>query len=91
MLQNQKIFKTREFISILNRNGYIRIRTTGDHGVFSNGRRSIVITVKGKEINRMIARRLIKENNLIWLKTPKSATIHFFIRNIYSFGPVYIL
>jgi predicted RNA binding protein YcfA (HicA-like mRNA interferase family) len=65
MLTGQRVYKTRDFISMLNRNGFKRIRTTGDHGIFSDGERSIVITLGGKEINRMVARRLIKENCLI--------------------------
>lgn len=64
-MNNQRIYKTRDFITTLNKNGYSLVRTKGDHGIFSNGKNSIAITLKGKEINRMIARRLIKENCLI--------------------------
>ena len=64
-MSNQRIYKTRDFITVLNKNGLNLVRIRGDHGIFSNGKNSIAITIKGKEINRMIARRLIKENGFV--------------------------
>ena len=56
-------FSSREMIKILKKNNYKYVRGKGDHKIYSNGINSIVITVP--KINKMIARRLIKENNLI--------------------------
>ena len=53
---------SREIIKILKNNNYKCIRVSGDHHIYSNGTNTISITVP--KINRMIVRRLIKENNL---------------------------
>ena len=60
-----KSYTVREFKQILINNGYTYSRQRGDHLVYTNGGRNIVITAKEKGFNKMIARRLIKENNLI--------------------------
>lgn len=59
-----KQYTFREFRTMLRRNGYVFQRTTGDHLVFSNDKNTISVPFHGKEINRMLALRLIKENNL---------------------------
>lgn len=52
-----------EFKKILNANGYTFLRNAkGDHCIYSNGERTI--TIKRTAINKMIARRLIREYNL---------------------------
>ena len=52
----------RNFLSILHRNGYKKARTKGSHIIFKNDNGN-TITIKNK-LNRMVAKRLIKENNL---------------------------
>lgn len=52
----------RKFINILHRNGYKKVRSKGSHIIFKNDNGNI-ITIKNK-LNQMIARRLIKENDL---------------------------
>lgn len=52
----------RSFVPILERNGYHEVRTNGSHFIFSNGIRQITVN---KDLNKMVRRRLIKENNLI--------------------------
>ena len=59
-----KEYTFREFRTLLRRNGYVFQRTAGDHLIFSNDKNTISIPFHGKEINRMLALRLIKENNL---------------------------
>lgn len=54
----------RDFRTLLRRNGYVFQRTSGDHQIYSNDINTISIPFHGKEINRMLALRLIKENNL---------------------------
>ena len=58
-----KQYKYREFISILKKNGYTLNRTKGDHSIYTNDNgRHISVPYKLVDV---IARRLIKENNLI--------------------------
>lgn len=52
----------REFVPILEHNGYREIRSKGSHFIYSSGTNQIVIN---KDLNKMVRRRLIKENNLI--------------------------
>ena len=56
-----KSYSDREFIVILNNNGYRHVRTKGSHFVYSNGVRTLTIN---KGINRMVMQRLIKEYGL---------------------------
>ena len=59
-----KEYTYRQFRTILRKNGYVFDRYSGDHCIFSNDVNTISIPFHGKEINRMLALRLIKENNL---------------------------
>lgn len=52
----------RSFVPILISNGYREIRSNGSHFVYSNGTNKITVN---KDLNKMVRRRLIKENNLI--------------------------
>ena len=52
----------REFELILKANGYREIRSKGSHFIYSNGNNQITVN---KDLNKMVRRRLIKENNLI--------------------------
>lgn len=56
-----KVYTDRAFAKLLKHNGYKKIRTSGDHFIYSNGENTISVN---KGINRMVAQRLIKENNL---------------------------
>lgn len=52
-----------EFKRILENNGYRFLRhAKGDHCIYSNGERTI--TIKRTHVNKMIARRLIREYDL---------------------------
>lgn len=55
-----------EMTKIVKRNGYKYSRCTGDHCIYKreDGSGTIVLTKK-KHINPCIARRIIKEHNLI--------------------------
>ena len=59
-----KQYSVREFKILLRSNGYDYIRSSGDHDIYSNGKLKISIPVASKEVNKMLARRLIKENKL---------------------------
>ena len=59
-----KEYSFREFRQLLRDNGYVFQRTSGDHRIYSNGLNTISIPYHGKNINKMLVRRLIKENNL---------------------------
>lgn len=60
-----KEYAERELIRILKNNGYEYDRSNGDHDIYINREtgNSISITA-GKTMNKMVVRRLIKENNL---------------------------
>ena len=55
-------FTSREFIKIAKRNGFQYVRSTGDHFIYvnNNGKHSSIPL----HLESVIARRLIKENNL---------------------------
>lgn len=58
-----KQFTSREFIKIVQLNGFYYNRSSGDHAIYVNDKgRHISIP---KNLECVIARRLIKENNLI--------------------------
>lgn len=59
-----KEYSYRDFRSLLRRNGYVFDRCSGDHCIFTNDVNTISVPYHGKKLNRMIARRLIKENGL---------------------------
>ncbi len=60
-----KEYTFRDFRILLRSNGYVFQRASGDHYIFSNDDNVISIPCHGKQLNRMVCRRLIKENNLI--------------------------
>ena len=59
-----RVYETKEmrdFKPILKRNGYREIRSNGSHFIYSNGNNQITVN---KDLNKMVRKRLIKENNL---------------------------
>lgn len=58
----RKTKQMREFEPILKANGYREIRSNGSHFIYSNGNNQITVN---KDLNKMVRRRLIKENNLV--------------------------
>ena len=52
----------RSFVPILESNDYHEIRSRGSHFIYSNGNNQITVN---KDLNKMVRKRLIKENNLI--------------------------
>jgi predicted RNA binding protein YcfA (HicA-like mRNA interferase family) len=58
-----KEFNEREFKYILNKNGFIFDRCKGDHWIYKRGSETVMIN---RKLNKMVARRLIKEHNLIF-------------------------
>ena len=58
-----KEYTERDFERLLKANGYRLDRQKGDHNIWTNGNNTISITA-GKQPNRMMVRRIIKENNL---------------------------
>ena len=59
----KKIYTGKEFQRLLIKNGYTYKRCRGDHMIYGNGSQTISFNII--KLNRMVARRLIKENNLI--------------------------
>ena len=60
-LGRTKEFSCREFEQILMRNGFKYHHQKGDHRIWKRNNEIIVVT---KKLNRMIARRLLKEYHL---------------------------
>ena len=58
-----KAFSTYELERILLNNGFEPVRHTGDHRIWKRNNNTVVLT---RKINKMVARRLIKENNLVF-------------------------
>ena len=56
-----KEFSTQEFKRILMDNGFDLIRCKGDHYIYKRGGETAVVN---KNLNKMVARRLIKTHNL---------------------------
>jgi len=56
-----KAYNAREFKKILKINGFVYIRTNGSHSIYKKNEKEIVVN---KDLNKMVARRLIKENCL---------------------------
>ena len=56
----------REMEAIVLDNGYVYVRCTGSHHTYKKeGVANTIVLAKKKQVNPCIARRLIKENNLI--------------------------
>ena len=62
MCTRPRAYSDREFKKILKKNNYKKIRSKGDHFIYSNGKNNITITPK---INKVVALRLIKEYKLV--------------------------
>jgi predicted RNA binding protein YcfA (HicA-like mRNA interferase family) len=57
-----KQYTQREFIRIIQRNGFTYNRHSGDHAIYVRDGKHLSIPQK---LNSVIARRLVKENNLV--------------------------
>lgn len=60
-LGRTKEYSTHEFIRILLSNGFEYVSCKGDHKKFRRGNETVVVN---KKLNKMVARRLLKEHNL---------------------------
>lgn len=58
-----KEFSSQEFIRILLDNDFEYVSCKGDHKKFRRGKETVVIN---KKLNKMVARRLLKEHNLVF-------------------------
>lgn len=68
-MNNVHPIKYRDFVKLLKRNGYTLDRISGSHEVFVNNKGEHISISHHVEINAMLARRLIRENNLKQLLT----------------------
>lgn len=68
-MSNVHPIKYRDFVKLLKRNGYALDRISGSHEVFVNNKGEHISISHHAEINAMLARRLIRENNLKQLLT----------------------
>ena len=62
MCTRPRAYSDREFKKILKKNNYKKVRSKGDHIIYSNGSNHLTITPK---INKVVALRLIKEYKLV--------------------------
>ena len=59
-----KQYSPRQFRRILRNNGFTYIRSNGDHDIYENGSGKH-ISIPATRTNKMLCRRLIKENGLV--------------------------
>lgn len=59
-----KQYSKREFQIILRNNGFKFVRSSGGHSIYKNKQRQEIAIPSG-EPNKMMCRRLIKENKLV--------------------------
>ena len=57
-----KTYSRKEFELLLKKNGYVLMRYHGSHSIYKKDNSTIILPYS---CNKMICRRLIKENNLI--------------------------
>lgn len=57
-------YSPRQFRRILRDNGFYYIRSSGDHDIYEN-KNGVHISIPCNRTNKMLVRRLIKENNLV--------------------------
>ena len=60
-MSQRKIYTYKDMCKLLKKNNYQMKRTNGSHFIYSNGTNTISINY---HLNRMVAERLIKENQL---------------------------
>lgn len=66
MSTKMRKYTFREMDAIVRYNGYVYIRCNGDHCIYKKeGAANTIVLARKKHINPCIARRIIKENNLI--------------------------
>ena len=58
----KRIFSRKECLLILKNNGYVYDHSTGGHSIYKKG--NSTISIPSININPMLFRRLMKENNL---------------------------
>lgn len=61
--KNKRTFTSRELVQLLTAKGFKYARSSGDHDIYKKGDKTVAVNVG--EVNRMLARRIIKENNLL--------------------------
>ena len=62
-MSTYKQYSRREFVRILLNNGFTYQRQTGGHAIYKD-KRQREISIPSGEPNKMMCKRLIKENNL---------------------------
>ncbi len=58
-----KVYNKRTFQKLLESNGYHYVRCNGSHFIYKNEQGNTISM--NKDLNRMVAMRLIRENNLV--------------------------
>lgn len=63
MKTKMKVYNTREAIQIARRNGWVLVRTKGDHYYFKHPNHSKILLIS-KNLNRMVWERCVNEFDL---------------------------
>lgn len=58
-----RIYNTREARNIASKNGWILVRTKGDHYIYKHPNNSKILTIS-HGLNRMVWQRVVREYNL---------------------------
>lgn len=59
-----KQWSKKDVSKIMKNNGYYVVRSSGDHTIYKNDNGNTISIPLSREPNKMLMRRLIKENNL---------------------------
>lgn len=83
-----KVYNDREIRKILKKNGYVVIRTTGDHNIWEHTVTGDRLSLNYNKVNRMVWQRLVKEHNIdckfqaymflglvVWLRCDNEVTL----------------
>ena len=62
MSAKEKVLNPREARRVLRDNGFVYIKSKGDHDIFERGNERITVTAVG--LNRMVWKRMVKTHSL---------------------------
>ena len=59
---DKKIYTRKECLAIIKNNGFVYDRSSGDHDIYKRNEKHI--SIPARQINPMLFRRLMRENNM---------------------------
>ncbi|CAM3082668.1 Predicted RNA binding protein YcfA, dsRBD-like fold, HicA-like mRNA interferase family [Lactobacillus bombicola] len=56
--------KTKEFVRLLKRNGFVKVSQTGSHAKYRNGTRQVIVPIHARELPKGIEHSMMKQAGL---------------------------